>query len=147
MSPWKMFPPVRPRTRSMSVGVTTSQCVAPRGAGGADASVVSRTISAALGRYSSHVVPRNSVGAYWTKHVIVCFPGGATLGSRTLWYWVSMNGWLEKAPYFASSYARSTYSMEGVMSIVPLWWGPGAPGIAVYSGRPSRAALNLRAAP
>src|SRR5437773_9823504 len=49
----------------------------------------------------------NVYGAYWMKHDMMCFPGGARVGSTVDGMHMSMNGRWEKSPYFASSYAFS----------------------------------------
>ena len=58
------------------------------------------------------VVPRAQLrsrlyGAYWTKHEMMCLPGGAIDGSTSVGMIMSMYGRRLKCPYFASSYARS----------------------------------------
>src|SRR5438874_12736237 len=74
--------------------------------------IVSITLSPNASRFASSQVPcANLYGAYCTKHDITCFPGGATDGSVKLGITMSMYGRREKFPYFASSYARSIYSM------------------------------------
>lgn len=65
-------------------------------------------VPASSGLWSSQDPSPNRYGAYCTKQVMVCFPGGATEGSRTLWNRVSLNGWEENRPYFASSNAWSS---------------------------------------
>ena len=46
-------------------------------------------------------------GAYCTKQLITCLPGGAIVGSTSVGMMMSMYGRADGRPYFASSYARS----------------------------------------
>ena len=74
---------------------------------GTYSSMVSMTVSANASRRSGHLPLRNVYGAYWMKHDMMCFPGGARVGSTVDGMHMSMNGRWEKSPYFASSYAFS----------------------------------------
>ena len=83
-SPWMMLPSDRPNVRSMSSGVSTWRCRMASGKSGAYRAIVAWTVSPNASRWSSHVPSASSYGAYWTKHAITCFPGGATDGSTAL---------------------------------------------------------------
>src|SRR5580692_10239891 len=109
---------------------------------GACSAMVLMTASPKASRWSSQVPLASLYGAYCTKQDITCLPGGATLGSVRLGITISIYGLREKLPYFASSYARSMYSMLGEMEIAPRRCAPG-PGKHLKSGSPSRARFTL----
>src|SRR5207237_8218671 len=87
-------------------------------------SIVSMTVSAKSSRRSGHVPFRNVYGAYWMKQDMMCFPGGARVGSKGDGTHMSMNGRWEKSPYFASSYAFSMSSTVGPIEMAP--WSCGS---------------------
>src|SRR5213596_1978925 len=72
---------------------------------GARSSMVSRTVSAnASRRASSHSSPSTRrYGAYWTKQLMTCLPGGAIDGSTWVGMIMSMYGRRLYRPSFASS--------------------------------------------
>ena len=75
----------------------------------------------------SQSLPFRWYGAYWTKHDMTCLPGGAMSGSTNDWIAQSMYGrWLYQ-PYFASSKARSRYSIDGPMLMKPRNWSVRSP--------------------
>src|SRR3954468_6856072 len=80
-SPWKMFPSVRPKRASMSGGASTWRWRIFSGRSGAYLAIAATTASPNASRWSSHDPFASSYGAYWTKHAMTCFPGGATEGS------------------------------------------------------------------
>ncbi len=60
---------------------------------------------------------------------------------------ISISGERDGRPYFASSQARSTYSIDGHRCMVARCCGPGEPGNAVNSGRPLKARFILSDVP
>src|ERR1700689_188022 len=109
---------------------------------GAYSEIVSMTALPNASRCSSHVPLLSLYGAYCTKHDMTCFPGGATEGSVREGITISMYGRGENSPYFAWSYARSMYSVEGEIEIAPRRRAPG-PGRHLKSGRASSARFTL----
>ena len=79
---------------------------------------------------------------YWMKHDMTCLPGGAMSGSIVDWIAQSMYGRVEYQPYFASSKARSRYSIDGPMLVKPRNMSARSPS-AGYLGRPSSAKLTF----
>ena len=77
------------------------------------------TASPNASRFASVQPPFRWYGAYWTKMLITCLPGGAMPGSIMDGMTMSMYGLRENSPYFASSYARSRYSTLGLMETAP----------------------------
>ena len=63
------------------------------------------TASPNASRWSSHVPSSGAslYGAYWTKQLMTCLPGGAIDGSTRVGMIMSMYGFRLKWPYFASS--------------------------------------------
>src|SRR6478609_11504909 len=102
-----MLPSLRPHSRSRSGGVTTCRCRTIDLKLGAYSAIVFTTVSPKASRWSSQLLSARWYGAYWTKHDITCLPGGAIDGSVNDGMTMSMYGFLENRPYFASSYARS----------------------------------------
>ena len=78
-------------------------------------------------RSASQSLSRSLYGAYWTKHDITCLPGGAMSGSIVLWIAQSRYGRVLYQPYFASSKARSRYSIDGPMLVNPRYWSVRSP--------------------
>src|SRR3990170_4946263 len=66
---------------------------------GTYSSRVSMTVSPKSSRRSGQVPLRRVYGAYWTNMDMICFPGGATLGSRVEGMQTSMKGRREKSPH------------------------------------------------
>src|SRR6185503_11282955 len=107
-SPWKMLPSVRPVVRSMSSGVMTWRWRIFDGRSGANSAIRLTTASPNASRWRSQPAgpPRDSsswYGAYWTKQLMTCLPGGAIDGSTRVGMTMSMYGFALKRPYFASS--------------------------------------------
>src|SRR6266704_2826965 len=74
---------------------------------------------------------------------MTCFPEGARSGSTTVGTYTSRNGSPETLPYFASSYARSMYSIEGQTRK----WAGSPSGDAARVGAPSRAKITVARTP
>ena len=72
---------------------------------GANSLIRLTTASPKASRWSSHVPSSGAslYGAYWTKQLTTCLPGGAIVGSTRVGMIMSMYGFFEKWPYFASS--------------------------------------------
>ncbi len=72
---------------------------------GANSAIRLTTASPNASRWSSHVPSSGArwYGAYWTKQLITCLPGGANVGSTRVGMIMSMYGFALKRPYFASS--------------------------------------------
>src|SRR6185437_5589305 len=105
--------------------------------------MVSMTVFPKSSRRLSQCKPGFSLyGAYCTKHDMTCFPGGATVGSSSDGMTISMYGWRENVPYFASSYALSMYSTVGEIEIAPRRCAP-APARHLKSGSASRARFTF----
>jgi hypothetical protein len=80
--------------------------------------MVSMTASASLSRAPfSQLSSLSRYGTYCTKHVIMCLPSGAIVGSLVVGITASTIGRSEARPYFASSQALSRYSREGLIMI------------------------------
>ena len=126
---------------SMSNGDNTWRCKIKFFKFGANSERVFTTASPNASRCASFQPPLILYGAYCTKILMTCFPGGAMLGSIVVGIKTSMYGLREKHPYFASSYARSIYSMLGEISIMPC--SKPLSCIAVKFGRPSSARFTL----
>src|SRR5215472_18034853 len=142
-SPWKMLPSLKPNSRSRSSGVSTCLLMMMFFRFGAYSEMVLITLLPKASRSSSQFSPGRSLyGAYCTKHDITCLPGGATEGSVSDGITISIYGRREKFPYFASSYARSMYSIVGEIEIAPRRCVP-APGRHLKSGSASSAMLTL----
>src|SRR5439155_7803976 len=108
-SPWKMLPSVSPSTSSRSRGESTCRCRMRSLMLGANRAMASTTASPKASRSrSSHSLPSARwYGAYCTKQLTTCFPGGASEESTVVRISMSMKGSRENRPYLASSYARS----------------------------------------
>src|SRR5439155_9287958 len=128
--------------RSISSGVITCRCRMSDLNPGAKLSTVFTTASPNASRFASVQPPFNAYGAYCTKIDITCLPGGAMPGSIIDGNTMSMYGRRENSPYFASSYARSTYSRLGLIENAPRWCRP-IPGMQVKLGSASRARFTL----
>src|SRR6059058_2051604 len=90
-SPWKMLPSVSPHSRSRSSGVNTWRCRISSRMLGIRPAIVSTTASPNASRWSSQVLPsESSYGAYCTKQLMTCFPGGAMDGSTMVGMIMSM---------------------------------------------------------
>ena len=78
--------------RSMSSGVSTCLPMISLRMPGDRSSIVSSTVSPSASRAaSSHSAPSARwYGAYWTKQLIVCWPGGAMSGSTSVGMIMSM---------------------------------------------------------
>jgi hypothetical protein len=87
--------------------VRTCRCKISDGRFGAYRASVAITASPNASRLASVQPPVSSNGAYCTKMLITCFPGGAIPGSIIEGMTTSMYGCREKSPYLASSKARS----------------------------------------
>src|SRR5437667_10295684 len=100
-----MLPSVSPVVRSMSSGVWTSRNRMMSRMFGANSAMRSMTASPNASRWSSHVPSSGAslYGAYWTKQLMTCLPGGAMDGSTSVGMIMSMYGYSEKWPYLASS--------------------------------------------
>ncbi len=100
-----MLPSVRPVVRSMSSGVWTLRWRMLSLMFGANSAIRSITASPNASRWSSHVPSSGAslYGAYWTKQLMTCLPGGAIVGSTRVGMIMSMYGLRLKRPYFASS--------------------------------------------
>ena len=72
---------------------------------GANSAIRSMTASPKASRWSSQVPSSGAslYGAYWTKQLMTCLPGGAIDGSTRVGMIMSMYGLRLKCPYFASS--------------------------------------------
>ena len=72
---------------------------------GANSAIRSMTASPNASRLSSQVPRLGSslYGAYWTKQLMTCLPGGAIWGSTSVGMIMSMYGLRLQWPYFASS--------------------------------------------
>ena len=72
---------------------------------GATSAIRSMTASPNASRLSSQVPRLGSswYGAYWTKQLMTCLPGGAIVGSTRVGMIMSMYGRRDQWPYFASS--------------------------------------------
>ena len=72
---------------------------------GANSAIRSMTASPNASRWSSQVPSSGAslYGAYWTKQLMTCLPGGAMDGSTSVGMIMSMYGLRLKCPYFASS--------------------------------------------
>ena len=72
---------------------------------GANSAIRSMTASPNASRLSSQVPSSGAslYGAYWTKQLMTCLPGGAMPGSTRVGMIMSMYGRLLQWPYFASS--------------------------------------------
>src|SRR6267378_4718486 len=142
-SPWKMFPSVSPHSRSRSSGVTTWRCKMMSLILGAYSAIVLMTASPNFSFSVSQLSPGASLyGAYCTKHDMTCLPGGATEGSVSVGITMSMYGWEDQCPYFASSYAFSMYSTLGEIDMAPRRCAP-TPGKHLKFGRPSSALFTF----
>src|SRR6266576_5158743 len=137
-----MFPSDRPVIRSMSSGVMTCRCRIFDLNSGAKLSTVFTTVSPNASRFASVQPPLSLYGAYCTKIDMTCFPGGAMPGSIIEGNTMSIYGRRENSPYFASSYARSTYSRLGLIENAPRCWRP-MPGMHVKLGSASSARFTL----
>src|SRR6185436_17957561 len=100
------------------------------------------TASPNASRFASVQPPLMLYGAYWTKMLMTCLPGGAIPGSIIDGMITSMYGFRENSPYLSSSYARSRYSPLGLTEIAPRKCGP-RPGMHVKSGNPLSARFTL----
>src|SRR5688500_16790082 len=129
-SPWKMFPSVSPVMRSMSAGVSTCFSMMMSRMFGANCAIASITALPKASRFMLSQPPVIVDGAYWTNTDITCLPAGAMPGSIIDGRMMSAYGRRENDPYFASSYARSTYSSDGEMEIAPRRCRP-TPGMQV----------------
>src|SRR4051812_42016988 len=114
-----MLPSVRPVMDSMSAGVSTCRWRIDDLKFGANRVTAFTTASPKASRLLASQPPLMFDGAYCTKIDITCLPGGAICGSIIEGMMMSMYGSREKLPYFASSYAVSTYSIDGLMEIAP----------------------------
>jgi glycogen debranching enzyme len=87
-----MLPSVRPVISSISSGVSTCLCRIRLRMFGNRPSSVEITVSPNASRSAAvHVRPSlRWYGAYWTKHDITCFPGGAIDGSTSVGMMQSM---------------------------------------------------------
>src|SRR5689334_15747076 len=137
-----MLPSDNPNLCSISRGVSTCRCRMMSRKFGAYSERVLMTLSPNSSRFSSQFPSLRWYGAYWTKHDITCFPGGATEGSVRLGMTMSIYGRPENRPYLASSYARSIYSTLGEIETAPRRCAP-APGRHVKLGNASRARLTF----
>ena len=75
----------------------------------------------------SQSLSRSLYGVYWTKQLMTALPGGAMSGSTIDWIAQSRYGRGEYQPYFASSKARSRYSIDGPMFVNPRYWSVRSP--------------------
>src|ERR1043165_2902136 len=104
--------------------------------------MVFTTASPKASRFSSVQPPLRSYGAYCTKMLITCLPGGAMPGSIIDGITMSMDGLSENSPDFASSYAGSRESRLGLIEMARRRWRP-TPGMHVKLGRPLTARFPL----
>ncbi len=84
-SPWKMWPPTRPTSRSMSGGPSTWTSITAAGMLSQYRAIERRARSLTSSRRDSQSPRANVCGTYWAKTLIVCTPSGATLGSCAVW--------------------------------------------------------------
>src|SRR5215471_91974 len=99
----------------MSRGASTWRAITERRKFGAYSVMMSKHRSAYASFASSSEPSRTRYGKYWVNMDITCRPGGATVASTTDGMMASMTGLREGRSYFTSSYACSTYSIEGAM--------------------------------
>src|SRR5450755_164374 len=104
IDPWKMLPPVRLKVFSRSIGVRIWRANTDALKPGADCSTTSKQRFANSSRRASFHSPSLSVyGAYWQNIDMRCCPGGATVGSTDDGIVHSTIGFVDMAPYLASS--------------------------------------------
>src|SRR5918994_240908 len=121
-----MLPPTSPNRSSMSFGTSTSTCSIESFSFGAYSPSPSKTRRANSSRPpSSHDPSARSYGPYWANPSIRCFPSGASpSGSWAVGNTASTYGCSLIRPYFASSHARSRYSIDGETATRPLCGSP-----------------------
>src|SRR5579863_4234073 len=111
IEPWKILPPVKLNVFSKSIGVRICRANTDALNPGACCSTILKHRSANSPRLASfHSPSLSAYGAYWQNIDMRCWPGGATLESTDDGIVHSTIGFVDIAPYFASSYARSMKS-------------------------------------
>ncbi len=75
-------------------------------------------------RSVSHDPSRSSIGPYCVNAIMMCLPSGASPDWCAVGNITSAYGCSDARPYFASSNARSRYSMEGEIAVSPRCMSP-----------------------
>ena len=143
-----MLAPGRPNSLSRSAGLQKRRSTMRSSSPGMYSPSSLMQCSPKRSRSVSQLPSASSSGAWKMLALRMCFPGGARVGSATVGKRPQYIGPRDQRPYFASSNARSWYSMLGAIRN----WHPehscSMPfGDAANRGRASSARANLKAEP